>query len=489
MFNSYSSPDNIPSGTEENSNRPQLGLIEQSETSEQAAAPKYSKEFNQFATWLKNIGITPVNDAREGDIILFIDGNGRPAKDPERGQKYTETDIIAEYKSIYPRQNKTNLELYLHIMARTAPLRDEILDRLLKLNEEELPGYEKSENYALLIGKEVSSEPEFFAISLQVLALELAAAGFNKHKLANYQEVSPNEYVPVFVGPQHCGKSVIGKIIHQALFSDRVGQYEYFQQITRLPNGEKDKDIIDAMHSVAINEISEGAVFGRSNDKIVKSQVGKGKTKTRRAFRRDKEELLCKFVIYITSNEEKPLSDLTGNVRFIASHIKATAKDFWLDTNGEFSEKALFYFRCLLKQAIGQVMETLKAGRTLTALIKSPMIGKETEIEAHNERFLFKGDNLDLHLSYWFTRGLKDKFLLHIRELRGQRARAGQIKAFILDEKKLGKDRNFPGLVDASPKEWKIFLRELVRRKELTLDNEGWFRIANDTTKNENYEE
>lgn len=134
--------------------------------------------------------------------------------------------------------------------------------------------------------------------------------------------------MPIFFGPQGTGKSTLVSIL--AL------RPEYFSDTIML--GDESKELVLSLAGILCVEISEMGMRGSTNAAHVKAMITRQKDKGRPAYARALVERPRRNIFCGTTNDDSPLTDPSGNRRFLPIRI-----DRAIDLNG-------------LRAAIGQLV-------------------------------------------------------------------------------------------------------------------------------------
>lgn len=119
------------------------------------------------------------------------------------------------------------------------------------------------------------------------------------------------DIMPVFFGPQGTGKSTLVSIL--AL------RPEYFSDTIML--GDESKELVLSLAGVLCVEISEMGMRGSTNANHVKAMITRKNDKGRPAYARTLTERPRRNIFCGTTNDDSPLTDPSGNRRFLPVRI------------------------------------------------------------------------------------------------------------------------------------------------------------------------
>lgn len=121
------------------------------------------------------------------------------------------------------------------------------------------------------------------------------------------------DLMPIFYGPQGTGKSTMCEILAR--------RSEWFTDDVMF--GDASKELILSMAGKLVIEIGEMGSRGGTNANHVKAMISRHTDRGRTAYARSVSERLRRNIFVGTCNEETPLSDPTGNRRFLPVRIES----------------------------------------------------------------------------------------------------------------------------------------------------------------------
>jgi predicted P-loop ATPase len=119
------------------------------------------------------------------------------------------------------------------------------------------------------------------------------------------------DFMPVFYGPQGTGKSTLARILALRL--------DWFDDTVQL--GDASKELILSLAGKLVVEISEMGMRSNTNAAQVKAMISRQVDRGRTAYARTVSERHRRNIFIGTTNDDTPLSDPTGNRRFLPIRI------------------------------------------------------------------------------------------------------------------------------------------------------------------------
>ena len=190
-----------------------------------------------------------------------------------------------------------------------------------------------------------------------------------------YHPGTKYDYMPVFVGPQGCGKS------H---FLDKLGKGKWYTDGIR--NLGKAKESGELLRGKMIIEIAELAALRKAEIEDTKSFVTRTTDRYRKVYEKEVTEAERTSVLFGTTNDPQCLKDQTGARRFLPVRVERVAEDVWYSlTDG------------VIDQIWAEVMTWYKAGEELELNIeaKKTALEMQEKYTEQDDRFGIIQDWLD----------------------------------------------------------------------------------------------
>lgn len=185
--------------------------------------------------------------------------------------------------------------------------------------------------------------------------------------------------MPIFFGPQGTGKSTLVSIL--AL------RPEYFSDTIML--GDESKELVLSLAGILCVEISEMGMRGSANASHVKAMITRQKDKGRPAYARALVERPRRNIFCGTTNDDAPLSDPSGNRRFLPVRI-----DSAIDLTG-------------LRNTIGQIVG--EAAHMHSNGINMSLPPEVYEVAAQHQEAARSLSDIEVRLLEWFSETMYTK--------------------------------------------------------------------------------
>ena len=144
-----------------------------------------------------------------------------------------------------------------------------------------------------------------------------------------------HDTMPVLFGPQGTGKSTLVAIIAdmgQSTFAALLeGAGQHFTDAIKL--GDEAKELVLSLAGKLVAEIGEMGMRGNTNPAHVKAMVSRQINSGRTAYARSVSDRPRRNVFWGTTNDDEPLTDPTGNRRFLPVHITREIDLSWMVDN------------------------------------------------------------------------------------------------------------------------------------------------------------
>jgi predicted P-loop ATPase len=144
-----------------------------------------------------------------------------------------------------------------------------------------------------------------------------------------------HDTMPVFFGHQGTGKSTIAKIIAdmgQSSLSDITrGKGQFFTDTVKL--GDEAKELVLSLAGKCVAEIAEMGKRNSTDIEHIKAMVSRDTDAGRTAYARSVTERPRRNIFFGTANGNAPLSDPTGNRRFLPVRVNAEINLEWIHAN------------------------------------------------------------------------------------------------------------------------------------------------------------
>src|SRR4051812_18013504 len=129
--------------------------------------------------------------------------------------------------------------------------------------------------------------------------------------------------IAIFNGPQGTGKSTLAKLLcpNEAWFSDEIML------------GDASKELVLSLAGKAVVEIAEMGMRGSASANHVKAMLSLQMDRGRTAYARTVTDRPRRNIFVGTTNDDEPLSDPTGNRRFLPIRVDNELNLAWLQEN------------------------------------------------------------------------------------------------------------------------------------------------------------
>jgi predicted P-loop ATPase len=149
-----------------------------------------------------------------------------------------------------------------------------------------------------------------------------------------------HDTMPIFYGPQGTGKSTMAEIL--------AIQEDWFTDNVLL--GDAAKELVLSLAGKLVVEIGEMGMRGSASPNHVKAMISRTTDAGRTAYARSVTERHRRNIFIGTTNDDEPLTDTTGNRRFLPVRVFAEIDLQWLQEN--------------VRQLIGEAAHREAAGET-----------------------------------------------------------------------------------------------------------------------------
>ena len=239
------------------------------------------------------------------------------------------------------------------------------------------------------LGAEDSSYTRSVATKLLTAAVQRAYEGGNKF-----------DYMPILVGEQGIGKSILLDILGGEWYTDALTTFD----------GKKGAELISGKWVVEVGEL---AAMGRHEIEEIKQFITRRQDRYRAAYGRRAEDKKRRCILVGTSNETNFLRDTTGNRRFlpIQCMVNKPKRNVW---RGLVKERDQIWAEAVTAYKVGTPVHLSKEEEEVAESIRSnylavaPYAGVIEEYIAQTEYIPADWYDMDVHKRKLWLSGMRD---------------------------------------------------------------------------------